>query len=79
MTGLVGVIACQPTKKGDLIMKWIEFAISLIIDALLLAYFVASFTAYAMPVSMFAKCIYGVICCIAAVGTVLTYKEARHG
>lgn len=60
-------------------MKWIEFAICLVIDALLLTYFVASFTAYAMPASLFAKCIYAIICTIAVVGTVLTYKEARHG
>ena len=60
-------------------MKWIEFAICLIIDALLLAYFVASFTTYAVPTSIFAKIIYIIVCGLACIGSAMVYIEAKKG
>lgn len=58
-------------------MKWTEFIICLVLDALLLIYLVAYLGDYAPGASVLAKIIFAVMCILAGIGTRITYKEAK--
>lgn len=59
-------------------MKWIEFIIFLILDALLFAYLVAYLTGRVPPAPGFAKVAFVAICFLVAAGTRITYNEAKN-
>lgn len=60
-------------------MKWTEFIIRLVLDALLLSYLIASLAECAPPATVLAKVIYGIMCILSIAGTRITYKEAKDG
>lgn len=59
-------------------MKWIEFALFLIIDLLLLTYAVCYFLGVIPPAPALAKVVYAVMCVLIVSGTRITYKEAKN-
>lgn len=60
-------------------MKWIEFIICLLLDALLLIYLVAYLGEYAPEVSVLAKVIFAAMCILAGTGSLITYREVKNG
>lgn len=60
-------------------MKWIEFIICLVLDALLLIYLMAYLGEYVPEASGLAKLIFVAMCILLGMGTRITYKEAKHG
>lgn len=59
-------------------MKWIDFIMFLILDALLLTYLVAGLVGGTPPVPEYAKVTFAAICLLVAAGTRITYNEAKN-
>lgn len=61
-----------------LIMKWIDFIMFLILDALLLIYLIAAVVGIVPPAPEYAKMAFAAICILVAAGTRITYNEAKN-
>lgn len=59
-------------------MKWIDFIMFLILDALLLTYLVAGLVGIIPPIPEYAKVTFAVICLLVVAGTRITYNEAKN-